>query len=83
MADMLGKICAFEQGELDDEEIFELFQSMINSGLAYRLQGSYGRTAEMLIRLGQCHDPQPGDEAEDCLDESEDAYRWSPTLTSG
>lgn len=49
---MLDKIIAYEQGELDDDETVELFQDLVNSGLAWRLQGHYGRTAMDLINAG-------------------------------
>ena len=49
-----SKIIAYEQGELDEEGILELFQELINSGLAWELQGSYGRTARALIDAGYC-----------------------------
>ncbi len=48
----VDKIIAYENGELDDEGIVELFQSLVDSGLAWQLQGSYGRTAEYLISEG-------------------------------
>ena len=50
----IDKIIAFEQGELDEEGILELFQELIDSGLAWQLQGSYGRTARALIEAGYC-----------------------------
>lgn len=54
--DVTGRIIAFEQGELTtNEEVDELFQHLIDTGLAWRLQGSYGRAAEALIRAGRCH----------------------------
>jgi hypothetical protein len=56
--DQLDKIIAFEQGDLDEDEIVELFQSLIDSGLAWKLQGSYGRTAAALIDQGLCHAPE-------------------------
>lgn len=56
--DQLDKIIAFEQGELDEDEIIELFQELINSGLAWKLQGSYGRMAANLIDAGHCHAAQ-------------------------
>jgi hypothetical protein len=49
------KLMAFEASELEDTEIFELFQYLIDTGHAWTLQGSYGRTAMMLIEGGQCH----------------------------
>ena len=51
----VDKIIAYEQGELDEDATVELFQSLINSGLAWQLQGHYGRTAARLIEAGQCY----------------------------
>ena len=53
--DNIDKIVAFENGELDDVEIIELFQSLIDSGLVWKLQGFYGRTAHNLIKSGACY----------------------------
>ena len=50
--DILDGIIRFESGELDDEEIIELFQALVDSGLAWQLQGSYGRAAQTLIDEG-------------------------------
>jgi hypothetical protein len=47
------KIVAFEQDELDREEVLELFAELVTSGLAWQLQGIYGRTAAALIQSGQ------------------------------
>ena len=47
-------IMAFESGELDDDGIIDLFQELIDSGLAWQLQGSYGRIANALIDSGYC-----------------------------
>lgn len=49
----LDAIIAFEQGELDEEETLELFQHLVNSGLAWELQGRYGRTARAMIEAGE------------------------------
>ena len=54
----IDKIIAFEQGELDSEQTIELFQELINSGLAWQLQGSYGRMARALIDQGYCVVPE-------------------------
>lgn len=42
--------------EADDQDMVDAFQHLINSGLVWQLQGSYGRTAAALIREGVCHD---------------------------
>ena len=47
-------IMAFESGDLDDDGIIDLFQKLIDSGLAWKLQGSYGRMATTLINAGYC-----------------------------
>jgi hypothetical protein len=51
--DQVDKIIAFESGELDEEQTVELFQELVNSGLAWQLQGSYGRMAQALIDAGE------------------------------
>jgi hypothetical protein len=50
--DIVGKIMAFEQGELDNEEVYTLFQFLLDSGMIHSLQGSYQRMAEELILAG-------------------------------
>ena len=57
--DQVGQIMAFEAGELDEEATIELFQNLIDTGLAWQLQGSYGRTAAALIEDGRCHRRRP------------------------
>ena len=52
--DQVSQIMAFESGELDEDQTIELFQNLINSGLAWQLQGSYGRMASALIQNGYC-----------------------------
>lgn len=51
----LDFIMRFEAGEADDDEVVAGFQRLIDTGLAWQLQGAYGRTAEALIREGLCH----------------------------
>ena len=43
------KIIDFECGLLDDTGVLELFAELISNGMAWTLQGSYGRTASALI----------------------------------
>ncbi len=52
--DSLNFIMAYEGGELDDERTIEGFQHLIDSGMAWSLQGHYGRTAQSLIDAGHC-----------------------------
>jgi hypothetical protein len=55
----LDMIVRWEEGELDETDTVELFQSLIDSGLVWRLQGSYGRFAQALIDNGLCHYREP------------------------
>lgn len=48
----LNQILAYESGELDQDGVIELFQNLVDSGLAWSLKGHYGRTAKALIDAG-------------------------------
>lgn len=52
---LLAQIIDYEENLLEQDEVVELFQELINSGLAWQLQGHYGRTAKHLIENGYCH----------------------------
>ena len=54
MKDMVGQIMRYEEDEMELDEIVELFQDLIDSGLAWKLQGHYGRMASRLIETGMC-----------------------------
>lgn len=51
---LIEGIIAYEEGRLDEDRTVELFQKLIDTGLAWSLQGHYGRTATDLIQSGAC-----------------------------
>tara|TARA_R110000824_G_scaffold150209_8_gene320777 strand:+ start:5574 stop:5750 length:177 start_codon:yes stop_codon:yes gene_type:complete len=53
--EMVDKIVRYENGEMTEEEVISFFQEIINSGLCWKLQGHYGRTATMFIEEGVCN----------------------------
>lgn len=50
----IDQLIAFENGELDDDQVVEFIQDGIDKGWVWQLQGSYGRTARALIDAGLC-----------------------------
>jgi hypothetical protein len=40
--------------ETDEDTVLEAWQSLIDSGMVWTLQGFYGRTATRLIEQGLC-----------------------------
>ena len=55
VSQQLDQVVKYESGQLDEPTTIELFQSLIESGLAWSLPGNYGRTASELITPGVCH----------------------------
>lgn len=60
---LFDHIIAYESGELTREETIELFQHLVDSGMAWRLQGSYGRRAADFIFAGDVHLPRKDNES--------------------
>lgn len=50
--DYLDQMVDWENGSLDEEGTIELFQALVNNGMAWSLQGMYGRQAQRLIDAG-------------------------------
>ena len=55
IANLAQKFDLYENGEMSDEETIEFFQTLVNTGMAWQLQGHYGRTAMSLIESGIVH----------------------------
>ena len=52
MTDLAARITEYEQGELSEDEIVDLFQDLLANGIVWELQGSYQRVAEEFISRG-------------------------------
>lgn len=50
--DTVDKIMRYESGEMCRDECIQFFQEIVDSGMVWTLQGSYGRTAKALIDAG-------------------------------
>lgn len=51
----IEQIIRYEAGEITEEEVVELFQNLIDTGIVWTLQGNYGRMAKFLLDEGLCH----------------------------
>ena len=60
-SDIVTRLMDYEDGDLDFDQTVALFQDLVNSGLAWSLQGTYGRTAKTLIDYGYVTAPNPDD----------------------
>jgi hypothetical protein len=69
MKDIIDRLIDYESGLLSDGEVIALFQDLIDSRLAWQLQGHYGRTATQLIEAGYCTDPNGSASSEEALEE--------------
>jgi hypothetical protein len=56
---LVNQIIAYENGEFVDDEksVIALFQELVNNGMAWTLQGNYGRYANALLERGLVHRP--------------------------
>jgi hypothetical protein len=54
---VLTHVIDYENGDIEYEKFLELFQYLVDTGLAWQFQGSYGRTAISLIDEGLISKP--------------------------
>jgi hypothetical protein len=52
MHNLIERIVAYESGELTEEQTFQLFQELVDSGMIMNLQGHYQRLAAQLLAAG-------------------------------
>jgi hypothetical protein len=64
LTDQLDRMIQWEDGTLSEEDTIALFQELIDSGLVWRLQGTYGRVAQSLIHNGLCHYRNPKEDVQ-------------------
>ncbi len=50
---LVDTLIAHENGQLTIDQTVEFFQALVDTGLAWHLQGSYGRAAVAMLRAGK------------------------------
>lgn len=48
----INTMILFEDGQLDADQVVELFQQLLDTGVLWHLQGSYGRLGVHLLEQG-------------------------------
>ena len=51
---LVNEIVRYENGEMSAVELIAFFQKLIDTDMAWNLQGTYGRIARNLIEDGLC-----------------------------
>jgi hypothetical protein len=59
MMELLDKMSRWERGTTNHDDEIELFQELVNSGLARKLSDKYRHHAEALIKAGLVTRPSP------------------------
>jgi hypothetical protein len=53
ISNIAEQILSWEAGDMDEAQEDAFFQELVDTGLAWQLQGMYGRRAEQLINEGR------------------------------
>ena len=53
------KISMYESGELSYQEVIDLFQDLLDTGMVFSLQGHYGRVASHFLQVGLIRPSSP------------------------
>ena len=54
---MYDAVMIVEQGTADEETYIAAMQHLINTGIVWQLQGSFGRAAVDMMQSGVCYGP--------------------------
>jgi hypothetical protein len=55
---LVDRLIAYEEGQLNEDEEIALFQHLIDTGTCWQLQGHYHRVAATLIEAGLIKRPE-------------------------
>jgi hypothetical protein len=55
---LVDRLIAYEEGQLNEDEEIALFQHLIDTGTCWQLQGHYHRVAATLIEAGLIEQPK-------------------------
>ena len=58
MQDVVSKINHYESGDMSECETIQFFQELVDTGMAWVLQGHYGRVASSFIEEGLVTPPE-------------------------
>jgi hypothetical protein len=51
--DIVSDLKAYENGEMEYEDVITLFQNLLDTGTIYHLQGSYGHQMQRFLNSGE------------------------------
>jgi hypothetical protein len=52
------RVLLYETDQMSEQEMIKLFQDLVDTGMAWKLQGHYGRTAMILLDAGVIAPPE-------------------------